>query len=295
VIISASRRTDIPALYAEWLGHRFNEGFCRVPNPFNAKQVQEVSLRPADVDAIVFWTRHARPIFPLLPKLMDGGYRFYFQYTITAYGRPLERRTPPVDVALSTFRALAEQLPPGAVVWRYDPIFVGPAFPLAFHVAQFEKMAAALDGAARRVVVSVVELYRKTERRVGELYVWGEQVERVPDASPETPEILCRLKEIAERHGMTIEACGREQDYTPLGIGKTKCVDDRLLRELFGGAWPSKKDPGQRPACRCISAKDIGMTDTCTFGCAYCYATRSDELARARRRGHEPRSARLSG
>lgn len=293
MIISASRRTDIPALYAEWLGRRLDAGFCEVPNPFNARQVQRISLAPADVDAIVFWTRHARPLFPLLPRLVTQGFRFYFQYTITAYGRPLELRTPPVDVAVRTFRALAERLPPGAVVWRYDPILVGPAFPLAFHVARFAELARALEGAARRVVVSVVELYRKTERRVGALYVWGEELARAPEASPETPELLSRLKGIADAHGMVIEACGREADYAPLGIAKTRCVDDRLLHELFGGTWPSAKDRGQRPACRCIPSKDIGMTDTCTFGCAYCYATRSDTLARARYRAHDPRSARL--
>jgi len=126
MIISASRRTDIPAFYSEWLGRRLAAGFCTVPNPFNARQIARVSLRAEDVQAFVFWTRHARPIFPLLPTLERRGTPFYFQYTITGYGRPVERRVPPTPVAIATFRELAARLPPGAVVWRYDPILVGP-------------------------------------------------------------------------------------------------------------------------------------------------------------------------
>ena len=58
MIISASRRTDIPAFYSEWFMRRVEAGFCMVPNPFNAKQVARVSLRPEDVDAIVFWSKY---------------------------------------------------------------------------------------------------------------------------------------------------------------------------------------------------------------------------------------------
>ena len=62
MIISASRRTDIPAFYAEWFMNRVREGyFCRV-NPFNSKQVSGFSLKPEDVDAICFWTKNPRPL-----------------------------------------------------------------------------------------------------------------------------------------------------------------------------------------------------------------------------------------
>ncbi len=56
MIISASRRTDIPAFYSEWFMNRVREGSCTVPNPFNHEQVSRVSLKPEDVNVIVFWT-----------------------------------------------------------------------------------------------------------------------------------------------------------------------------------------------------------------------------------------------
>jgi hypothetical protein len=295
MIISASRRTDIPAFYSEWLRRRLEAGFCTVPNPFNARQVARVSLRAEDVEAIVFWTRHARPIFALLPVLERRGAPFYFQYTITGYGRPVEKRTPPSAVAVATFRDLAARLPRGAVVWRYDPILVGPAFPVAEHLARFSGLAAALEGATQRVVVSFVHIYRKSERRLGKLFAWGEELARDPTADSETEKLLAGLAEIAGAHGMALEACAQERDYEHVGVGRTRCVDDRILAALAPGSWPTRRDTGQRPHCRCIPSKDIGMVDTCAFGCAYCYATRSDATGRRRRREHDPDSPSLHG
>jgi hypothetical protein len=67
VIISASRRTDIPAFYGAWFMNRIRAGHCEVINPFNQNQVARVSLKPEDVDVIVFWTRHGRPLSLLFP------------------------------------------------------------------------------------------------------------------------------------------------------------------------------------------------------------------------------------
>ncbi len=76
MIISASRRTDIPAFYAEWFMNRIREWYCNVPNPFNAKQVSRISLNPRDVDVIVFLTRYAGPILPHLRELDARGFRY---------------------------------------------------------------------------------------------------------------------------------------------------------------------------------------------------------------------------
>jgi len=94
---------------------------------------------------------------------------------------------------------------------------------------------------------------------------------------------------------MTVEACAQERDYAEVGVGRTRCVDDRLLAALAPGEWPARRDPGQRPHCNCVASKDIGMVDTCAFGCAYCYATRSDVTGRRRRREHDPESPSLHG
>jgi hypothetical protein len=297
VILSASRRTDVPALYAPWLAARLRAGWCDVPHPYDPRRVSRVSLRREEVDAWVFWTRHARPFLPLLPLLDSLGHRFYVHYTITGLGRPVEARNPPVATAIATLLDLAARLRPGSVVWRFDPILVGPEFPAAETVRRFRRIAAALEtgrGAVRRVVVSILEPYRKTRRRLGAVLRWGEDLAEDPRRWPGRHELLAALAAAAQEHGLAIEACAHDEDFTALGVPPTKCVDDRLLAELFGGTWPSAKDPGQRPACRCLPSRDLGVPDTCTFGCTYCYATRSDDLARRRCAAHDPSAPSLA-
>ena len=68
-IVSASRRTDIPAFYSAWFLNRLRLGWCHVPNPFNRNQVATVSLSPWEVDAFVFWTRNPRPLMKHLDEL----------------------------------------------------------------------------------------------------------------------------------------------------------------------------------------------------------------------------------
>ena len=53
MIISASRRTDIPAYYWEWMKNRIKDGFVCVRNSYNEKQVSRVSLSADKIDCYV--------------------------------------------------------------------------------------------------------------------------------------------------------------------------------------------------------------------------------------------------
>ncbi|MBC7325158.1 MAG: DUF1848 family protein, partial [Moorella sp. (in: Bacteria)] len=116
MIISASRRTDIPAFYARWFINRVRAGFCTVPNPFNPRQVSRVSLQPEAVEVIVFWTRNPAPLLPYLDELDARGLRYYFQYTVLGNPRALDPHCPPLPQALVTFRRLAERVGPQKVI-----------------------------------------------------------------------------------------------------------------------------------------------------------------------------------
>ena len=43
MIISASRRTDIPAFYSDWFLNRIQEGEMLVPNTFNENHLSRLS------------------------------------------------------------------------------------------------------------------------------------------------------------------------------------------------------------------------------------------------------------
>ena len=84
MIISASRRTDIPTYYSDWLLNRVKAGYVYVRNPMNTHQISRVSLSPEMADGIVFWTKNPTPILDKLDTLRD--YMYYFQFTLNSYG-----------------------------------------------------------------------------------------------------------------------------------------------------------------------------------------------------------------
>ena len=88
MIISASRRTDIPALYPEWFVNRLKAGEVLVPNPYNRKKVSRILLSPDTVDCIVFWTKNPEPMISRLDEL--DAYDYYFQFTLTGYGKAMD-------------------------------------------------------------------------------------------------------------------------------------------------------------------------------------------------------------
>jgi hypothetical protein len=296
LIISASRRTDIPAFYSRWFINRIRAGYCTVPNPFNPQQVSTISLAPQDVEVIVFWTRHARPLLPFLGELDRSGYRYYFQYTLMDNPRLLDPRTPSLDVALDTFYRLADCVGPERVIWRYDPIVFSQATGASFHCERFAHIAGALRGRTRRVVISVMDLYRKTERRLRQLADQGLEVASYSGRpSARFDGLMGDLVQAACQNGMEITSCAEEIDLRPYGIRPGKCIDDEYIRRVFGLAVGARKDPTQREACGCVVSRDIGMYDSCLFGCRYCYATSSFERARLNWREHDPQSPSLLG
>ena len=133
MIISASRRTDIPAFYSRWFYRRLEEGFVVTRNPFNANQLTKIRLDADVVDAIVLWTKNPAPMLGRLDELDARGIPYYFQFTITPNGRDLEPRLPTDKAVLvETFRELARRLGPERVIWRYDPILFSERYSRAF-------------------------------------------------------------------------------------------------------------------------------------------------------------------
>jgi hypothetical protein len=294
VIVSASRRTDIPAFYARWLLERLRAGFCVVQNPFNPAQQRTISLRPEDVEALVFWTKNPAPLLPALPEIDARGHRYYFQFTLNDYPAVLEPGLPPLAERLASFAALARRLGRERVVWRYDPIVISSQTGFRFHRERFEALCQALVPHTARVMVSVVHYYRKTRRNLLRLSSAGLVVDEQAGESLEMLELLATLASTARRHGIEIFSCASERNLRALGIAPGRCIDGELLERLFGLQGPWRKDPGQRPACGCVASQDLGAVNTCLHGCTYCYATVNREAALARHRVHDPASPMLA-
>ncbi len=291
VIISASRRTDIPAFYAGWLINRLRAGYCAVPNPFNPNQVSRISLEPEDVDVIVFWTRNPRPLMRHLAELDERGYRYYFQYTILDNPRPIDPHAPIAETSLNTFQELAKRIGPERVIWRYDPIVFSQVTGPEFHQHTYRRIAQALRGYTRRSVISLLDVYHKAEKRLRALAKQG--VELVDCDGETLGDLMRALAQTAAENDMEIVSCAEPIDLQSYGIRPGKCVDDEYIAHVFGLEVAHAKDPSQREACGCVVSRDIGMYESCLFGCQYCYATSSFQRARVNYAGHDPNSPSL--
>lgn len=292
MVISASRRTDIPAFYSEWFMNRIREGQCRVPNPFNPNQISNISLQPADVDAIVFWSKNPRPIFEYLEELDRRGFLYYFLITLNDYPAGIEPGVPERPDRVEAFLHLAERLGKQRVVWRYDPIIISTATPYSYHQERFEELCGLLAGSTRRVIISLLDYYRKTDRRLSEIETGGLGFDRGAAERNGTRDLLSEMSRTAAANGLEIQSCAQREDFDAVGVPAGSCIDGELLRGL-GAKIQLKKDKGQRVPCRCVESRDIGVNDTCIHGCRYCYATRNHDFAVQRHAEHDPRAAAL--
>jgi hypothetical protein len=145
-----------------------------------------------------------------------------------------------------------------------------------------------LRGSTERCVVSVAQVYRKIKKRLERLA--GEGHELLPPTEEILFPLMRSLAGSAGRFGMEIRSCASEFDFEPCGVAPGRCVDGELIARVFGLEIKGGKDPSQRERCGCAPSKDIGMYDSCLFGCRYCYATSSFERARANFRAHDPES-----
>jgi hypothetical protein len=296
MIISASRRTDIPAFYPEWFMNRIREGYVHVRNPFNTHQVSRVDLSPENVDCLVFWTRDPQPMMPFLAELDCRGYPYYFQITFTGYPKVLEPAAPRADEMFSTFRELSRQIGPERIIWRFDPILLSDVTPEEAIVENFALLARELKGTTRRVVISFLCLYNSVKRTFARLE--REKGLRFHDAGATTERVMriaASLANIARTKSMEIVSCADRYDLASVGIGPGKCIDDELIQRLFGITVSGRKDRYQRKECRCVESKDIGEYNTCTHGCVYCYATFNKDQAERNRARHDPASPFLIG
>ncbi len=247
MIVSASRRTDIPALFSEWFYNRVEKGFVLFRNPYNPLQVGRVSLTPDKVDGFVFWTKNAAPMLGRIHEL--DRFSYYFQYTITPYGRDVERNIPDKnEVVIPAFRKIGT----GKAIWRYDPVFLNDRYTWDYHIRAFTRIAESLEGCTAKAVISFVDSYRTVNLRPLNIR---------PLVQEQRIELARRLADIAKSHGMELSSCAED-----LGLPRSSCVDGKM----FGVEKP--KDRNQRGLCQCVESVDIGAYSTCSNGCAYCYA-----------------------
>ncbi len=289
MIVSCSRRTDIPAFYSEWFMNRLRDGYVCVRNPYNHNQISKIYLSREVVDCIVFWTKNSGPMMKDLDEIHELGYEYYFHFTITPYQTDIEPGLKDKKESVKNFIRLSEKIGKEKVILRYDPILFTPKYTIDYHEKAFEKLCKQVGMHTKKVVISFVDHYRKNHKKLIEADILEPEENQVRDLS-------VRLVKIASQYGLYLETCAEKYDLADLGIKHGACIDGSYIAELIGSKLinENRKD-GNRALCGCMESIDIGQYDTCLHACTYCYANISDRLAKQNNGEHDPKSDILIG
>ena len=287
MILSASRRTDIPTYYSEWFFNRIREGFVYVRNPMNVHQISEISLHPDVVDGIVFWTKNPIPMIDRLNEL--DRYVYYFQFTLNSYGTDVEPNIPSKkEVIIPAFQKLSKAIGKERIIWRYDPILLNDKYTLDYHIKYFRLLAEKLSGYTEKCTISFIDLYKNTQRNIAPLQIQTPTDEQIQI-------LMGEFSQIANESGIYIDTCSERIDLDIFGITHAHCIDQARFERLGNYTLKIEKDKNQRQECGCIASIDIGAYNTCKNGCLYCYANYSQKTVCANNKLHDPRSPLLFG
>jgi len=281
LVLSASRRTDIPAFYMPWFMHAIDRGYFEVTNPYN-RRVSTVPASTDKVGAIVFWSKNFGPFLENQwgRRLVDEGYDLFFNFTVNSPHPTLEPGLPPLADRLLQLGELSRQFGAGALTWRMDPIcFFRPRRgPLVNNLDQVERLAdAAAACGVNRCVTSFVDIYAKVKRRAER----GGHVRFVDPALHDKLDTLLELESVLALRNIRLQTCCEKEVTAALPpestITPSACISNERLMSIYGSRRLStQKDNGQRvtAGCGCQVSVDIGSYDRhpCFHNCLFCYA-----------------------
>lgn len=287
MILSVSRRTDIPAFYSEWFMERLRQKYVLVRNPFNIHSISRIPLTPENVDAIVFWTKNSKPIHKYLDEIDELGYKYYFQYTITPYKNDLEEKVQDKKEIVETLKKLSEKIGSEKVILRYDPVILSDNYTIDFHKKAFARLCDLLAPYTKKIIFSFLDDYKKISKNIKQL--------NIKEISEEEMYIMAEyFADTAKKYNLKIESCAEQIDLGRFGINHGKCIDDELIEKITGYKLSVGRD-NQRNACGCVKCIDIGEYNTCMHKCLYCYANINKDAAFKNYKLHDKKSPLLIG
>ena len=275
--------------------NRVKDGFVDVRNPLYSAQVSKYGLSPDIVDGIVFWTKDPEPMLKRLHVFDD--YSYYFQFTLTPYGKDIEGNMPDKYELIKTFKELSTRIGSDRVIWRYDPILLNSKYEADYIVRAFKTIASELKGFTKQVTISFLDEYKIDGKSIYES-LNAEEI-----SSAQQNQMAEQIIAIARDNDMTVGTCAEAIDLDKYGIEHARCVDGRIFERLNNCKLSRlkkkyeeiAKDPSQRNECLCVDSIDIGWPNTCMNGCKYCYATTNTAELAKNVRNHNPQSTLLCG
>jgi hypothetical protein len=280
IVISASRRTDIPAFYMDWFMEQIKKEVFEVTNPYNRRKF----LVPATTDnvhTIVFWSKNFAPFIKggFGKTLLKMGYNLFFNFTINSENSLLEPWVPSLKQRLDQLRDLCRDYDPKSINWRFDPIcfFEFKQNAIRNNLHDFSRVAAwASQCGVSRCITSFMDHYAKINKRIASIPGFS----FIDPILSEKIKILLKMeKELSEKNVDLYTCCEKEVLKalpSDSNIRESSCIPNDLFVKIFGGDLSLRRDVGQRSTkgCGCMISVDVGSyhLHPCYHNCLFCYA-----------------------
>ena len=283
MILNVSGRTDIVAFYTPWFMNRYHEGFVDVRNPFYPKLVSRIYF--SDVDAIMFCTKNPIPILPYLEKIDKPK---IFHITLTPYLKDIETRVPDKVKIIEAIKQVSTMLGSEYTYVRYDPVFINDKYTIDYHIKMFERMCKQLEGYITHIIISFLDDYKNVRKNLKIL----------------NPKVLTRedykkigenFAKVAKEHHMTVQTCFEEENLVEYGFIKEDCLSAAMAKKLTGKEKFKKWKARTGGKCNCVEMVDIGVYNTCSHFCKYCYANYDEKKVKENMKKHDKNSSLIIG
>lgn len=284
LILTASRRTDMPAFYHKEIVEGLTSGVFQPKGPY--VPVWELRFRPDDVHSVHLWSQDFSTWLALRPSLDRLGYRYFYRFTILPDDPICKPKAPRLADQLRQLRRLAGIEGPDRVDVAVDPIVryrLNGEARWNVNLDDFARIAeAAAEAGVGRIRTSFFDRYKKLERRQKKIdgfeFLFLDKESR-PDLEAMIDRTSTFASAAAER-GIALETCcekGLERACIP-NVHAGACIDGKRLNRIIGPGASTRPDSGQRRTlgCRCTGgAMDVGRYDSshaCGHQCPQCYA-----------------------
>lgn len=274
IIVSASRRTDIPAFYMPWFMDSVIKRRFILKNPYSGK-TSTLIFTPESIAAIFFWSKDYREFLNknYAKKLMEIGFQPFFHYSLNSKNQELEygikrstkQRCDDLDELCNIFG-------PDRIFLRFDPIvyYIDKSGKIKNNLSDFEYIVRrASNAGVKRIIVSFTDLYKKVknrEKRAGIKFIDTDVEKKIL--------VLKRIKSLCQSIDIEPNLCCETIDEANDFIINRPCITATYINKLLKTDLIHKKDTGQRKDCLCSFTKDIGsyIDHPCYHDCLYCYA-----------------------
>lgn len=273
IIVSASRRTDIPAFYMPWfMDCVFKKRFV-LKNPYS-KKISTLPFTAENIASICFWSKDYSVFLENKygQTLRDSGFNIFFQYTLNSDSPLLEPGIKKnIQERCDILEKMAEVFGPDKIFLRFDPIvfYMDENKNLKNNLGDFEYILKRASGSGiTSITVSFTDLYKKVLNRQKKKKIEFTELEDFRKIN-----VLEKMEKASHNFSIRLNLCCE----TIPGMERLKrypCISAEYINKTFGLDLRHRKDPGQRRDCMCSLSKDIGSyTDhPCRHDCLYCYA-----------------------